>query len=132
MQTRFTDQPTVDVMIPNYNYGHYLLECADSVLSQTGINVRLLIIDNASKDNSAAIARDLAAHDKRVELLLRSKMLGRMRLLMKVLIGRGPSIFLYYALMICLHMEHYLEPSMCLSNAVTRILHMGQPKNLKR
>ena len=76
MQTRFTDQPTVDVVIPNYNYGHYLLECADSVLSQTGVNVRLLIIDNASEDNSAAIARDLAVHDKRIELLLRSKNAG--------------------------------------------------------
>ncbi|PQZ47775.1 glycosyl transferase [Ochrobactrum sp. MYb15] len=76
MQTPFTDQPTVDVVIPNYNYGHYLLECADSVLSQTGVNVRLLIIDNASEDNSAAIARDFAAHDKRIELLLRSKNAG--------------------------------------------------------
>ncbi|ASV88304.1 glycosyl transferase 2 family protein (plasmid) [Ochrobactrum quorumnocens] len=76
MQPRSTNYPTVDVVIPNYNYGHYLLECADSVLSQTGVEVRLFIIDNASKDNSAAIARDLAAHDKRVELLLRSKNAG--------------------------------------------------------
>ena len=68
--------PTVDIVIPNYNYGHYLLECANSVLSQTGVVVRLLIIDNASTDNSAALARTLAANDLRVELLLRSENLG--------------------------------------------------------
>jgi len=76
MQTRTLEHPTVDIVIPNYNYGHYLLECAESVLSQTGVEVRLFIIDNASKDNSAVIARDLAAHDKRVELLLRSNNAG--------------------------------------------------------
>ncbi|MDH7793426.1 glycosyltransferase [Ochrobactrum sp. AN78] len=68
--------PTVDIAIPNYNYGHYLLECANSVLSQTGVAVRLLIIDNASTDNSAALARTLAANDLRVELLLRPENLG--------------------------------------------------------
>ncbi len=76
MQTQFIDHPTVDVVIPNYNYGHYLLECAESVLSQIGVKLRLLIIDNASEDNSAVIARDIAAHDERVELLLRSKNAG--------------------------------------------------------
>lgn len=93
MQTYVTDQPTIDVVIPNYNYGHYLLECADSVLSQSGINIRLLIIDNASEDNSASVARDLAAHDKRVELLLRSKMRGRMPPSTQGLIGRDQNIF---------------------------------------
>jgi glycosyltransferase involved in cell wall biosynthesis len=68
--------PTVDVVIPSYNYGHYLLGCADSVLSQTAVNLRLLIIDNASNDNSAALARTLSKHDKRVELVLRSKNAG--------------------------------------------------------
>ncbi len=68
--------PSVDVVIPNYNYGQYLLECANSVLSQTGVLVRLLIIDNASTDNSAELARKLAANDRRVELLLRSENLG--------------------------------------------------------
>jgi len=41
--------PTVDIVIPNYNYGHYLLDCANSVLSQTGVVTRLLIIDNATR-----------------------------------------------------------------------------------
>lgn len=68
--------PTIDVVIPNFNYGRYLSLCANSVLGQAGVNLRLLIIDNASTDNSAEVAKGLAAKDSRVELLLRSKNLG--------------------------------------------------------
>lgn len=64
------------MVIPNYNYGHYLAACADSVLSQTGVAVRLLIIDNASVDESASVARALAARDPRVEIVLRSRNAG--------------------------------------------------------
>ncbi|MEN5299952.1 glycosyltransferase family A protein [Brucella sp. TWI559] len=68
--------PTIDVVIPSYNYARYLTACSNSVLSQTGVDLRLLIIDNASEDDSADLARDLAAHDTRVDLLLRSKNVG--------------------------------------------------------
>ncbi|UWF68224.1 MULTISPECIES: glycosyltransferase family 2 protein [unclassified Brucella] len=63
--------PSVDVVIPNYNYARYLRVCAESVLSQDIEKLRLLIIDNASTDNSVAVAREIAAADPRVELLLR-------------------------------------------------------------
>ena len=70
------EQPTIDVVIPNFNYGRYLSNCANSVLQQSGVRVRLLIIDNASTDDSAEIAQNLAASDSRVELLLRQKNRG--------------------------------------------------------
>lgn len=69
-------RPAVDVVIPNFNYGRYLAACAESVLQQSGVDVRLLIIDNASTDNSREVADALAAGDDRVELLLRPKNLG--------------------------------------------------------
>ncbi|KXF78728.1 glycosyl transferase [Paramesorhizobium deserti] len=67
---------SVDVLIPNYNYGRYLRACADSVLSQDIDDLRLLIIDNASTDDSAQVAREIAARDPRVELRLRRENLG--------------------------------------------------------
>lgn len=67
---------SVDVAIPNYNYGRFLRSCVESVQKQDIAELRILIIDNASTDDSAAIARDIAAADPRVELRLRAKNLG--------------------------------------------------------
>lgn len=63
---------SVDVAIPNYNYGRYLAACIESVLSQDVESLRLVVIDNASTDESAAIASRYAASDPRVEVRLRS------------------------------------------------------------
>ncbi|WP_353646480.1 glycosyltransferase [Mesorhizobium sp. WSM2239] len=62
---------SIDVVIPNYNYGRYLRECVRSVQAQTVENMRLLIIDNASSDDSVEIARSLAAEDPRIEIVAR-------------------------------------------------------------
>jgi glycosyltransferase involved in cell wall biosynthesis len=59
----------VDVFVPCYNYGRYLEGCVESVLSQDGCSVRVLIIDDTSTDDSLAEARRLAAADPRVEVL---------------------------------------------------------------
>ncbi|MEJ3651847.1 glycosyltransferase [Actinomycetes bacterium KLBMP 9759] len=59
--------PSVDVAIPCYRYGEMLPTAVQSVLSQTGVDVRVLIIDDASGDGSADVARELAASDPRVE-----------------------------------------------------------------
>jgi glycosyltransferase involved in cell wall biosynthesis len=58
---------TVDVVIPCYNYGRYLQTCVNSVLSQAGVEVRVLAIDDASSDNTEEIGEGLAASDSRVK-----------------------------------------------------------------
>ena len=58
---------TVDVVIPCYNYARYLPACVDSVLSQPGVRTRVLVIDDASSDESARVGQELAASDQRVE-----------------------------------------------------------------
>jgi glycosyltransferase involved in cell wall biosynthesis len=62
--------PTVSVVIPCYNYGHFLAACVDSVVEQRGVQTRILIIDDASTDDSAACARDLAARHPQVEVVV--------------------------------------------------------------
>jgi hypothetical protein len=57
----------VDVIIPCYNYGHYLRGCVASVLGQTGVDVRVLVIDDASPDDTPTVAAHLVAQDSRVE-----------------------------------------------------------------
>ena len=60
---------SVDVVIPCYNYGRFLPDAVGSVLGQQGVDLRVLIIDNASEDDSLAVARALAAADARVEVV---------------------------------------------------------------
>jgi glycosyltransferase involved in cell wall biosynthesis len=61
-------KPTVSVVVPCYRYGRFLGECVGSILDQEGVDVRVLIIDDASPDDSADVARALAAADPRVEV----------------------------------------------------------------
>ena len=62
---------TVSVVIPCYQYGHYLDEAVKSALDdQEGVDVRVLIIDDASPDDSAEVAQKIAARDPRVEVIV--------------------------------------------------------------
>jgi glycosyl transferase family 2 len=62
--------PTFSVIIPCYNYGHYLPVCLRSVLEQAGADVEALIIDDASPDGSGQIACQLAEADRRVRAVV--------------------------------------------------------------
>jgi len=53
--------------VPCYNYGRYLRECVESVLNQDGAEVRVLIIDDCSPDNTMQVAHELVAQDNRIE-----------------------------------------------------------------
>ncbi|MGU3537478.1 glycosyltransferase family 2 protein [Methylobacterium sp. A54F] len=68
--------PCVDIVVPCYNYAHYLEGCVASVLSQRDVHVRVLIVDDASPDDTPAVARRLAAADPRVTYLRNAKNLG--------------------------------------------------------
>jgi len=68
--------PSVDVAVPNYQYGRYLRDCVTSVLTQEVPNLRILIIDNASTDNSLEVAQELAASDRRVQVVAHRTNLG--------------------------------------------------------
>jgi glycosyltransferase involved in cell wall biosynthesis len=65
----FSDSPlnTVDIVIPCYKYGHFLRSCVESVLAQQGVSVRILVIDDASPDDTSEVAQDLAASNRTVE-----------------------------------------------------------------
>jgi hypothetical protein len=60
----------VSVVVPAYNYGRFLDDCVRSVLDQEGVDVDVLIIDDASSDDTAARATSLAARDPRVRVVL--------------------------------------------------------------
>jgi glycosyltransferase involved in cell wall biosynthesis len=67
---------SVDVIVPCYRYAHFLRECVESVLSQSGPSVRVLIIDDASPDDTADVATTLAKNDSRVTVRRHSANVG--------------------------------------------------------
>jgi glycosyltransferase involved in cell wall biosynthesis len=56
----------IDVFVPCYGYGRLLAESVGSVLNQSERDLRVLIIDDASPDDTAEVAAELAATDDRV------------------------------------------------------------------
>ncbi len=67
---------TVTAVVPNYNYARYLPDAVNSVLSQRGVTVDVVIVDDASTDNSVEVARKLAADDKRISVLVHNTNTG--------------------------------------------------------
>jgi hypothetical protein len=56
----------VDIIVPCYRYGRYLRECVRSVLVQSIREVRVLILNDASPDETDKIANELVREDSRV------------------------------------------------------------------
>ena len=57
---------SVSVVVPSYNYAHYLEGCVHSIVSQPGVEVEVLIIDDCSQDDTPAVATRLAENDTRI------------------------------------------------------------------
>ncbi|MCK1716805.1 glycosyltransferase [Bradyrhizobium sp. 141] len=63
----------VDIVVPCYNYGRFLEACVSSILSQSISDVRVLIIDDCSSDDSVSVARRLEQSDPRVTVIAHSR-----------------------------------------------------------
>jgi len=62
-------RPSITALVPAYNYARYLPECARSVLTQRDVDVRLLIVDDCSTDETPAVTADIADNDARVSVI---------------------------------------------------------------
>lgn len=78
---------SVDVVIPCYNYARFLPSCVRSVLSQRGVSVRVLIIDDCSTDDTSTVGVRLAAADARVEYRRHAVNLGHIATYNEGLLG---------------------------------------------
>lgn len=68
--------PLVRICVPTFNAAATLPETLASILAQTYTNLSVLIVDNASTDDTVAVARKFAAGDQRVEVLPHSENVG--------------------------------------------------------
>lgn len=61
--------PRVTVIVPCHNYGRYLDDCLGSITSQHGVAVDIIVIDDASTDDSAEVAAAWVRRDSRIQLI---------------------------------------------------------------
>ena len=61
-------EPQLSVIVPNYNYAHFLDETLSSVMAQTLQDWELVVIDDGSSNDSLAVIGLFQATDSRVRL----------------------------------------------------------------
>ena len=63
-------KPLISVVIPVYNVEKYLEQCLVSVVFNSYKNLEIIVVDDGSSDNSAAIYNKYAALDKRIKIIV--------------------------------------------------------------
>lgn len=58
----------ISIVLTSYNYEQYISECIQSVINQTYTNWEMIIVDDASTDNSVSIIKDFCQKDNRIKL----------------------------------------------------------------
>ena len=72
-------RPGVTVVIPCYNYGHFLPAAVAAALDQPAVEVSVIIVDDASPDGSGAVAQRLARENPRVRALIHPENRGHIQ-----------------------------------------------------
>jgi glycosyltransferase involved in cell wall biosynthesis len=62
-------KPLISVVVPVYNTGKYLGRCLDSILAQTYQNFEVILVDDASSDNSYEVYTQYIQRDSRIRIL---------------------------------------------------------------
>jgi glycosyltransferase involved in cell wall biosynthesis len=66
----------ISVCVPTYNYARYLPQALDSILSQSFSDFELLISDDCSTDDTAAVIKKYASRDRRIRFIVNARHLG--------------------------------------------------------
>jgi len=71
-----TEHPTYDIVIPCYNRAHVVTDAVVSVLAQAPAPHRVIIVDDGSSDDSAAVIRALATTHPTVQATVLPRKVG--------------------------------------------------------
>jgi hypothetical protein len=86
--------PTLSVVLPNYNHGRYLPRALDALLAQSRPADEIIVIDDASTDDSRDIIARYAAKNLSIRPLLNDKNIGVIATLTRGLnVARGTYVY---------------------------------------
>lgn len=66
----------VSIVIPNYNYGHFIRQTMESAVHQTYSNIEIIVVDDGSTDDSIAVVQEYVEKYENVTLYRNEKNLG--------------------------------------------------------
>lgn len=72
----FEQGPLVSVLMTSYNRAKYIAVAIESVLNSSLTDFELIIVDDGSKDDTVAIAKEFSQNDPRVKVFVNEKNLG--------------------------------------------------------
>lgn len=72
----FIPKPKISVVLPTYNRAEFLPRAIQSILNQTYKDFELIIVDDASTDESVQIIEEFMEKDSRIKLIKNTKNLG--------------------------------------------------------
>ncbi|GAB2504622.1 glycosyltransferase [Promicromonospora xylanilytica] len=70
-------RPRVSVVVPCFGYGRFLPQTVGSLVSQAGVDVEVIVVDDASTDDSLAVARALAERHPEVRVVANARNVGQ-------------------------------------------------------
>ena len=59
----------ISIIVPVFNVENYLERCVDSLVNQTYQNIEIILVDDCSTDNSAALCDTLSKKDNRIRVI---------------------------------------------------------------
>jgi glycosyltransferase involved in cell wall biosynthesis len=75
------DSSGISVVLPNFNHGAFVASALHGLLSQSPAPAEIIVIDDASTDNSLAVIGQIASANPSIRLLTNSENLGVIRTL---------------------------------------------------
>lgn len=69
-------KPKLSVMMANYNYGQYIREALEAILTQTYAPMEVIVVDDGSTDNSVAIIQEFMRKYSNLRLLQNERNMG--------------------------------------------------------
>ena len=64
--------PAISIVVPAYNKEPYIKQCMDSLINQTLKDIEIIVVDDASTDNTLQILRDYEHKDSRVKIIAKA------------------------------------------------------------
>lgn len=134
---------TLSVILSNYNYAHYIDEVITSILNQSYKPLEIIILDDASTDNSIEVIEQFARQEPIIRFIRNKKNMGIVHSYNKLIhIARGEYLYMASAdnsvlpglFDKCMRiLEQYPQAGLCCADAISMDIDTGiVRKHLKR